>query len=116
MRRIALAFAATAVASCCPRPPVVQPSADVSARVEIARLEAKRGAGVDDLIARASSGDAATRDLALRGLGRVGGPRALDALLAALADPSPAIASRAAAAIGVLAATSDPSPAVIAKI
>src|SRR5699024_2948936 len=85
------------------------------ARIEIARLEARRGAGVDELVARAGGTDAATRDLALRALGRVGGPRALDALIAATADPSPAIASRACASIGVLAALSDPPPAVIAK-
>jgi peptidyl-prolyl cis-trans isomerase B (cyclophilin B) len=95
--------------------PSTHPGAPSDARVEIARLEARRGGGVDMLIERARSGDAGTRDLALRALGRVGGARALDALVAALEDPSPAIATRAAAALGVLASTTDPPPTTITR-
>jgi peptidyl-prolyl cis-trans isomerase B (cyclophilin B) len=99
----------------CPSRRVDPPRASGADRVAIAKLEATRGGGVDELIARAQTGDAGTRDLALRALGRVGGPRALDALIAALGDPSPAIANRAAASIGVLASLSDPPPAVLAR-
>jgi cyclophilin family peptidyl-prolyl cis-trans isomerase len=102
-----------ALAACPAGKPAEGPRAGRDARIEIARLEAQRGAGVEALIARATRGEPATRLLALRALGRVGGPRALAALLAALDDPAPAIASRAAGAIGVLAATTEPPPAVI---
>jgi cyclophilin family peptidyl-prolyl cis-trans isomerase/HEAT repeat protein len=99
----------------CPRSgtPPQRPGAPADARVAIARLEAARGAGVEELVARAASGDPDVRGLALRALGRVGGPRALTALLAALEDPSAVIASRAAGAIGILVATTDPPPPVI---
>ena len=110
-----LAALAVLVLAGCPRGGTLpqKPGAPADARVAIARLEAERGAGVDELIARAASGDLGVRGLALRALGRVGGPRALAALLVALEDPAPAIASRAAGAIGIVAATTDPPPAVI---
>src|SRR5512134_1725619 len=115
MRRVHVLFAV--ILAGCPggkRPDRPTPPAD--ARLEIIRLEALRGGGVGTLIRLASGDDAGTRDLALRALGRIGGTRALDALIAATDDPDPAIATRAAAAIGVLAATTDPPPPVVTRI
>jgi peptidylprolyl isomerase len=117
--RLALlaSLASVALGTGCPTKSADRPRASASLAIEIAGLEAARGGGVARLIelAAPAAGDAATRDLALRGLGRIGGARAFDALIAATEDPDPAIATRAATALGVLAATSDPPAAVVER-
>jgi cyclophilin family peptidyl-prolyl cis-trans isomerase len=92
---------------------ITKPPDDSKVRERIAIAEAKRGAGVDELVGLvdlAVHGDGTrlgsrARELAVRGLGRVGGQRAQHTLLAALADP--AIRGDAADAIGVLASLDD---------
>ncbi len=76
-----------------------------SVRSTVAVAEARRD--VASLLALDDAGDPADRVLALRGLGRVGGPRALARLRAALAAPDPLVVSAAAAGLGVAAALDD---------
>lgn len=86
-------------------PGPARPASDPAARLAIAIAEADRAAGIARLTDAAAHGDAAVRRAALRGLGRVGGHDAIVALIAALTDPEPAIATAAAAALGLAAAT-----------
>ncbi|HEU0034809.1 MAG TPA: peptidylprolyl isomerase [Kofleriaceae bacterium] len=115
-RSVQIVRRATAVATACQVALVVwacggkpsepaKPTApdDRALRVRIAHAEARRAAGLDELLELAKHGTTPERVLALRGLGRVGGPRALDALIGALRDPDPEILGAAGSAIGVLA-------------
>jgi cyclophilin family peptidyl-prolyl cis-trans isomerase len=99
MRSLAL----LAVLAACPGKAVDHPKPvdDTALRIKIAGLEAARGDGLDPLIELANNGDQPTRLLALRGLGRVGGNKALATLSAALGDPDVAILDTAAQAIGI---------------
>lgn len=90
-----------------PRAPADRPPVDVAMRVRIANAEARRGGGIDELIELATTGEPAVRALALRGLGRVGGARALGVLRGALAGRDPVLVAAAASAIGVNASLSD---------
>lgn len=87
----------------CPGKPVDHPKTidDTAVRVQIAQLEAARGDGLEELDKLATSGDQHTRVLAVRGLGRVGGAKALATLTAALGDPDIEISDTAATAIGI---------------
>lgn len=101
-----LVRAATLVVIVCPGCPSSQPNTprvvdDTELRITVARAEARRASGVVELVELATKGAAHARMLALRGLGRIGGPRALDTLVAALSDPDPAIIAAAATAIGL---------------
>jgi cyclophilin family peptidyl-prolyl cis-trans isomerase len=119
MRTRAVAVVAVIAAGLgCPsrRPPPKSPAVTPDTRARIAGFEAARGDGVEGVLAIANGGSPAERDLALRALGRIGGPRAVGALIAATGDRDPAIATRAATAIGVLAATSDPGATEVAKL
>ncbi|MFT3698185.1 MAG: peptidylprolyl isomerase [Kofleriaceae bacterium] len=68
----------------------------------------KRAAGLAELKRYATDSDVHTRELALRGLGRIGGDEAMRVLLAAVKDPQ--TASAAYAAIGVAASLDDTAP------
>ncbi len=81
---------------------------DAPLRLRIAQLEARRGAGVVELIEVASRGTRPERLLALRGLGRIGGARALEALVLALADQDGAVMAAAAGALGVATSLDEP--------
>lgn len=87
-------------------------------RAEIARLEARRGASVDALAAMVPA--AGLRGaLAARALGRVGGPRAKDVLLAELSCSEacrPGQLAQAAAALGVMAALEEPEPDAVGAL
>ena len=98
---------ATSVVVACPAPGPKVPSErdDRPDRILIARAEASREVNV--LVGLASSADLHVRALALRGLGRVGGPRAMSTLEGALADPDPNVLAAAAAAIGVAVSLDD---------
>jgi len=87
-----------------PRPPA--PVDDASLRIRIANAEARRGGGIAELTELAR-GSHEQRVLALRGLGRIGGPEADAVVTAALADPDPSIAGAAAGALGLAASLDD---------
>ena len=80
-----------------------KPDDDTALRIRIAHAEAKRAGGIAELTELGTSSDPARRALALRGLGRIGGPKAIAVLLGALADREPAVVGAAASAIGLLA-------------
>ncbi|CAN5906756.1 hypothetical protein BH11MYX2_BH11MYX2_20880 [soil metagenome] len=131
-RSIAAVIAATAVVAGCHAPhkspaderfrqPTVSATKpdDTAEREQIAKLEASRGAGVEELAHLATQGDGSplsqeTRELALRALGRIGGARALAALILALQDTK--VVAAAADARGVLASLDDLSAAQTATI
>ena len=106
-RVLAVAVLATLAAGC-PRkdPDSTTPPVPVALtredRLQIARLEVQREAGVTRLVELARDQHAGRRGLAIRALGRVGGPTAIRALRAALGGPD---AVAAAAALGVAGAT-----------
>ncbi len=83
-------------------------SDDAPLRILVAQAEARRGGGVDQLAELANHGARAERMLALRGLGRTGGPVALATLRTALSDPDVEVTAAAAAALGVAALLDEP--------
>ncbi len=90
---------------------------EVQLRFDIAQLEARRGAGIDELVDRATHGKTPhERALALRGLGRIGGQRALATLRVAAGDDDPMVATAAAGAIGIAASLDDPMPDDVAAL
>ncbi|HEV7554071.1 MAG TPA: HEAT repeat domain-containing protein, partial [Kofleriaceae bacterium] len=107
MVRFVCLLLATSVVVACPAPGPKAPSDrdDRPDRILIARAEASREVNV--LVGLASSADLHVRALALRGLGRIGGPRALSTLEGALADADPTIIATAAEAIGVAVSLDD---------
>ncbi len=115
MLRLSIAstiFAATVLAAGCPskQPPVRATPAvasDAALRIRIAHAEARRADGVDELIELATSKDVHARELALRGLGRTGGAKALAALDAAVADPDLRVVAAALAGIGLAGSLDD---------
>lgn len=101
---------ATALSLACPsgaRDPHSPSAGDAALRVKIAQLEAKRGAGVGELVELARHGKGEERTLAVRGLGRIGGTEARAVLDEMLADGDGAVVAHAAAAIGVAASLAD---------
>jgi cyclophilin family peptidyl-prolyl cis-trans isomerase/HEAT repeat protein len=112
LRRIA--FVATVLACGCPSggpgpaPPHV--ADDTALRVRVANAEARRAGGVAELGELAVHGDAHARVLALRGLGRIGGPAALGIVERALGDRDRGVRGAAIAALGVAASLDDPQP------
>ncbi|HEY4055275.1 MAG TPA: peptidylprolyl isomerase [Kofleriaceae bacterium] len=111
-RSIAAVVAATAAfAACHGAPPKSPPMGeqvfvdDSYVRSQVAQAEAKRGAGVDELVSMVSLGRGSAKELALRGLGRIGGERATHVLLVSLKEP--ALVAAAADAIGVLGSLDD---------
>ena len=90
---------------------------DREIRIQVAELEARRGAGVDQLVDIATHGRTPhERALALRGLGRIGGQRALATLRTALAEIDPTVVTAAAGALGVAASLDEPSPDDVAPL
>src|SRR6185503_1368203 len=83
---------------------------DAALRIRIATAEARRAAGIDELIEVAHSTDMHARELAVRGLGRSGGGKARAALEQALDDKASRVVAAACLAIGV-AASLDEDPA-----
>src|SRR5882672_4506271 len=106
MKRLALV--ATALSIACPATPRAPHAPDDRAlRIQIAQAEAKRGAGIAELVELAAHGDAHARALALRGLGRIGGARAFAAIEPAIDDQDAEVAAAALDAIGVAASLDD---------
>ena len=70
-------FLATVLLVGCPRADGPRAADDRALRVRVAQDEAHRKDGVADLVALAQGGDPHARELALRGLGRIGGPLAM---------------------------------------
>ncbi len=104
--------AATALLAACPSSTQTpRPPDDRPLRIQVAQAEARRGGGIAELRDLVTHGDGHARELAVRGLGRIGGPQALDALVAALADGDPHVAAAAIDAIGIAAALDEPEPA-----
>ncbi len=85
---------------------------DTAMRIRIANAEARRGGGLTELGDLARHGAKHERLLALRGLGRTGGARAIEILRATLADPDPELIAAAAAAIGLTASLDDEDLAI----
>jgi cyclophilin family peptidyl-prolyl cis-trans isomerase/HEAT repeat protein len=109
----ALSIAATFLATGCPsHGPTSYPTPvdDTPVRIQIARAEVKRAGGVDELGKLVATGTPATKALALRGLGRIGGDAALAMIRAHLGDADLAVSAAAFAAIGVAAALDDTAP------
>jgi cyclophilin family peptidyl-prolyl cis-trans isomerase/HEAT repeat protein len=105
-------FVGTGLLVGCPstRPEAPRTADDTALRVRVAQAEARRSGGVDELVQLATSSDVHARELALRGLGRIGGATARQALEHALADRDPHVVAAALGAIGV-AASLDEDPA-----
>ena len=107
-------FAATVALTACPsRGPgtkLPEPLDDRALRIRVAQAEARRGAGSSELVELATHGELAERLLGIRGLGRIGGTKALETLRVLLRDPDDAMAAGAASAIGVLASLDEPDP------
>ena len=85
----ALSIAATFLAAGCPsHGPTSYPTPvdETPVRIQIARAEVKRAGGVEELAKLVATGTPATKALALRGLGRIGGDAALAVLKAHLGD------------------------------
>ena len=100
---IALLFA-------CSSPPApIKPTKidDTAVRIRVAYAEARRGGGIAELTDLAAHGAKHERVLALRGLGRIGGATAVDALRTALLEPDRDVVAAAAAAIGLAASLDD---------
>ncbi len=104
------ALIATAMCIACPatrpKPELIRPVDDRALRIEVARAEVEREAGVADLVELLDHGDPHARELAARGLGRSGGARALAALDRARSAGS--AASAVTGAIGIAGALGDP--------
>ncbi len=99
-----------------PQPPQrVNDTNDTPLRIRIANAEALRAGGLTELVELATHGTRAERMLALRGLGRIGGKRALDVLVTTLADPDAEVVAEAAGAIG-LATSLDEADAGTAEL
>src|SRR5688572_159813 len=64
---------------------------DTAIRIRVAYAEARRGGGIAELVDIATKGAKHERQLALRGLGRIGGATAIETLRTALRDPDPQI-------------------------
>jgi cyclophilin family peptidyl-prolyl cis-trans isomerase len=98
-------FAATVFAAGCPssKPPVTlrRTDDDSPLRIRVAHAEARRTDGVAELAELAASTDVHARELALRGLGRTGGAKAMEILDAALADNEPRVVAASLSAIGL---------------
>ncbi|NVB83826.1 MAG: hypothetical protein HOV81_35960, partial [Kofleriaceae bacterium] len=111
-------FVATVFIAGCPstRPEAPHIADDAPLRIRIAQAEVKRAGGVAELVELSRSGDVHQRELALRGLGRVGGTEALAALEAALDDPTSSIVTAAAYAIGVAGSLDDLDAATQARL
>ncbi|MDB4960239.1 MAG: uncharacterized protein JWP01_238 [Myxococcales bacterium] len=105
--------ATVALAACPSRTPLSklpEPADDHALRLRVAHAEARRGAGVTELVELAGHGEPAERVLAVRGLGRIGGPKATEALRALLTDHDAGVITAAASAIGVAALLDEPEP------
>ena len=74
---------------------------DRALRITVAKAEVRREDGVRELTDLLRTGDLHAKQLALRGLGRIGGAAARSALVAMLLDPDPELVASAMAAIGV---------------
>ncbi len=98
-----------------PREPESSGSAridDTAVRIRIANAEARRGGGLTELGELALHGAKHERLLALRGLGRTGGARAIEILRATLADPDRELVAAAAAGIGLAASLDEEDLAI----
>jgi len=86
----ALLIVGTLLVAGCPSHGPVAPKApdDTALRIRVAQDEVKRAGGVADLLVLASDKDVHARELALRGLGRSGDPKAYAVLEKALKDPN----------------------------
>ncbi|HUQ05600.1 MAG TPA: peptidylprolyl isomerase [Kofleriaceae bacterium] len=93
--------------------PPTPPTLTREDRLQVARLEAQREAGVARLVELSRDKLAPRRTLAIRALGRVGSPDAIRALRSALTGPD---AVTAAAALGLAGATGVLEPADAAAI
>jgi cyclophilin family peptidyl-prolyl cis-trans isomerase/HEAT repeat protein len=101
-------FVGTVLLAGCPSKQPEAPKAvadDSPLRVRIAQAEVRRD--IAELTSLATSTDAHTRELALRGLGRSGDAKGYEVLEAALGDPDPRVVASAAAAIGLAASLDD---------
>jgi len=112
MLRAALIVATFCALGCPSHGPEPTPSsvADVAVRIAVARAEARGGSGAPELVELAQpSHDAHARELALRGLGRIGGGQAREALVEASRDRDLDVVAAALGGLGVLASLDEPS-------
>ncbi len=111
MLRFAI-FVATGLLVGCPsrRPQAPRAGDDTALRVRVAEAEARRGGGIAELELLVASGDTHARELALRGLGRIGGDRALALVERALGDGEAGVVSAALFAIGIASSLDEPTP------
>ena len=105
--RFALLLAIFVACSSPPAPKQPTKIDDTAVRIRVAYAEARRGGGIAELTELAAKGAKHERVLALRGLGRIGGATAIEALRAALNDPDRDVVGAAAAAIGLAASLDD---------
>ncbi|MBL9013144.1 MAG: peptidylprolyl isomerase [Myxococcales bacterium] len=106
MSRVATVATVLCLLAACPSPsgpvnPTTPPPADdVQLRIQVARLEVKREDGIRELAELATGSDRRARELAIRGLGRIGG-KARATLRPLLADPDARIVAVTMAALGI---------------
>lgn len=115
MLRFAI-FVGTGLLVGCPSPRPEAPRAqdDTASRVRVAHAEAHRD--VQQLAEIARSSDVQARELALRGLGRVGDAPAIAVLEQTLSDGEPRIVAAALEAIGLAGSLEELDPAVQARL
>jgi len=109
---VATGVLATCLLGCPQRPPATptSPSADDTAvALRVAAAEARRADGVAELVDLALHGTPRERRLALRGLGRIGGPQAVATLREVFRGADIELAALAAVALGVAASLDDES-------
>jgi cyclophilin family peptidyl-prolyl cis-trans isomerase/HEAT repeat protein len=106
MSRVATVAGVLCLLAACPSrhvDPVTPPPPvdDKPLRVSVARAEVRRDEGVRELQELLRTGDHHAKLLALRGLGRIGGPTARAVLIAALQDKDAELIAGAMSAIGL---------------
>ncbi|HEY5936441.1 MAG TPA: peptidylprolyl isomerase [Kofleriaceae bacterium] len=91
---------------------------DSPLRIRIAKLEALRGGGIAELTQLARNGEPAARQLAIRGLGRIGGPQVIETLVAIVREArDPALVAAAGSALGIAASLDDsPGDPAVTKV
>ena len=117
MLRFAIFVGTSLLVGCQSTRPEPPRTADHTAlRVRVAQAEARRAAGVAELVELAQGSDVEARELALRGLGRTGGAQALQVLERALDDQDPRVVAAALAALGLAASLDDLDAETLARL
>src|SRR5258706_10620574 len=111
----AVLIVATMTLAGCPssaKPQSPRSPEDVALRLRVANDEAKRAGGIGELVLMARGADANEKVLALRGLARIGGGEAREAMHEALKSTDPATVIGALDAIQLSGALDEAEPGI----